>query len=93
MGYETPKKMPGEMSFQELEADEQAGPILQEVALQYLKEKDREFFDREFTGEIDQDGFLVAKKGGTENTKPSQNITGVMEWVTTRTKERLSETK
>jgi hypothetical protein len=64
------------MSFDEIESDPAAGPVLQRVALNYLKTYNKEYFDREFTGELDKDGYLIRKDGQNANTKPSQNIGG-----------------
>ena len=79
------------MNFSQLEADPIAGPILQGKALEYLKTQDAEYFEREFTGELDSEGYLDAKKGGSSNTKPSQNIGGgkAMQWVIDETKAAL----
>jgi len=81
------------MSFQELEKDEVAGPILQKKALEYLKEHDTEYFERDFTGNLDEEGYLVKKDGQTSSTKPSMNIGGgeAMERVVEMTKEELRE--
>lgn len=77
------------MDFTQLEADPIAGPILQEKALQFLRTEDSEFFNREFSGELDDDGYLTKKDGTSSNTKPSQNITGGMQRVVEMTQEAL----
>ncbi len=79
------------MDFSQIEADPVAGPVLQEMALKYLKEENKDYFEREFTGELDSEGYLDSKKGGSSNTKPSQNIGGgvAMEKVVEWTKEAL----
>ncbi len=46
------------MDFSQLEADPVAGPVLQEMALKYLKEENKDYFEREFTGELDSEGYL-----------------------------------
>lgn len=77
------------MDFTQLEADPVAGPVLQEKALQFLRTEDSEFFNREFSGELDDDGYLTKKDGTSSNTKPSQNITGGMQRVVEMTQEAL----
>jgi hypothetical protein len=64
------------MDFNQLESDPTAGPVLQRVALNYLKTYHREYFDREFTGELDNKGYLIKKNGQESSTKPSQNLGG-----------------
>ncbi len=64
------------MGFNELERDLVAGPILQKKALEYLQSEGSEYFNREFSGELDDEGYLFKKDGATSNTKPSQNIGG-----------------
>lgn len=79
------------MSFEELERDSEYKDILQEAALEYLKTEDKEYFEREFSGELDNEGYLLKKDGSNSNTKPSMNIGGgkAMEAVLEKTKERL----
>lgn len=36
-------------------------PILQKMSLKYLKEREGELFYREFTGELDANGYLIRK--------------------------------
>lgn len=81
------------MSFQELEMDEIAGTILQEKALEYLKNQDAEYFSENFTGELDEEGYLVRKDGQPSTTKPSMNIGGgeAMKEVLEMTKAELRE--
>jgi len=80
-----------DMDFQQLESDPQYGPMLQEAALLFLKTEDREYFEREFSGELDEEGYLLKKDGGNSNTKPSQNIGGgkAIERVLAITKEKI----
>ncbi len=88
---ETPKDFDA-MDFNELEADETAGPVLQAQALQYLRTEQSDYFKREFNDKLDADGYLIKKADGmTSNTKPSQNIGGgkAMDEVVRRTKEAL----
>ncbi|MDB5194808.1 MAG: hypothetical protein JWN50_822 [Parcubacteria group bacterium] len=74
------ERMPGSqfdsMDFAALESDPATGPTLQEQALNYLRTKDSEFFNKEFSGELDSEGYLLKKDGTTSNLKPSQNIGG-----------------
>ena len=79
------------MDFSQLEADPVAGPVLQEMALNHLKETQAEYFDREFTGELDSEGYLDSKRGGSSNTKPSQNISADVDIVAEMTKVALKE--
>lgn len=65
-----------DMSFQQLETDPRYSRILQEAALEALKTEDKEYFEREFNGELDAEGYLLRKDGTNSNTKPSQNISG-----------------
>jgi len=88
MGIDTPKDYDS-MDFAQLEADSIAGPILQEVSLYWLKTYDKEYFDREFTGELDSEGYLKSKSGGSSNTKPSQTIQGNADTIAYMTKDKL----
>ena len=77
MGIEAaPESNYGSMDFDELLKDPVAGPIVEKKALEYLQTEDAEYFNREFSGEMDDDGYLFKKDGTTSNTKPSQNIGG-----------------
>ena len=78
------------MTSDQLEKDPVASKILQKKALEYLKTQDMEWFDREFTGEMTEDGYLVDKKGAA-NTKPFQSIGGgdSFIWVIENTKKEL----
>lgn len=65
------------MTFQDME--EPGSPyekLLQFNALKYLQTNDKEFFKNNFTGELDQDGYLIPKDGSKPTTKPSMNIGG-----------------
>lgn len=63
------------MSYEELEADPVAEPILQQKALEYLRAKDKEYFERNFTGAFDSEGYLIKKgSAGSGSIKPSQSI-------------------
>ena len=62
--------------FSGLEGDPARESLLQQKALEYLKTEDAEYFNREFSGELDEEGYLYKKDGTTSNTKPSQNIGG-----------------
>ena len=66
----------GSMSFSQLKSDPIAGPILEQMSLQYLKNKDTYWFDKKFTGEFDSKGFLIAKTARYANSKPSDHING-----------------
>jgi hypothetical protein len=93
MGFESPKEITNfeSMDFLQLEADPVSGPVLQEQALNYLKTEDKEWFEKEFTGEITPDGYLIGKDGKA-NTKPSQCMGSPgVEKVTQMTKKTLKE--
>jgi len=79
------------MDFVQMEKDPEYIPALQEAALEYLKTEDKEYFEREFNGELDPEGYLLKKDGSPSNTKPSQNIGGgkAMVRVLELAKERL----
>lgn len=79
------------MDFNRLEADPDAGPVLQRMALEYLLTDDRVYFEKFFTGDLDKDSYLIRKDEQKPNTKPSQNIGGglAMLEVTRMTKENL----
>ena len=75
MGMEGAPQSPYEsMSLEEMIADPVAGPIFEQKALEYLMETNK-FFKDEYTGEMDEDGYLI-KKDGTTGPKASQNISG-----------------
>lgn len=63
-------------SFESFYKDPVAKNTLEKVALEYLRTQDRVYFDREFTGELDSEGYLIRRDGGKPTTKPSMNITG-----------------
>lgn len=105
MNFETPRtnediipkppEAPVEVNYElmdplQLESDPVARPILQEKALEYLKTEDKQWFQREFTGELTKDGYLIGKNGSA-NTLPSQAIGGgiAMEKVLRMTREAL----
>lgn len=81
------------MSFSDLEQDPMAGPILQQKALEVLKTDDKEWFDSEYTGELDERGYLVKKNETGASTMPSMNISGgkVMEKVLELTRAELKK--
>jgi hypothetical protein len=55
--------------------------VLQRKALEFLKTKDKEWFDRNFTGEVDAEGYLVAKDGvNITCTKPMGSVGAVGYW-------------
>lgn len=66
--------------------------ILEQESLNVLKKKDSEFFYKNFTGELDPDGYLVPKGGGKGSKKPSETAgSPLMEEVAARTIKRLNE--
>ncbi len=78
------------MSFDDLEKDVVASAVLREQALNYLKNKDKEWFDKEYTGEVTADGYLIDKDGNA-NTKPTQCLGGSgMEEVLNATRAELA---
>ncbi len=94
MGVESTPQSPYEsMDFDELLKDPVARPIVEQKALEYLKSEDSEYFNREFSGELDNEGYLFKKDGTTSNTKPSQNIGGglAMEKVMEMVKAELNK--
>ena len=77
MGIEgAPKSTYESMSFDALANDPVAGPILEQKALEFLQTDDAEYFNREYSGEMDEEGYLLKRDGTNSNTKPSQNIGG-----------------
>jgi len=79
------------MSFEDLESNPEYSPILQEQALNYLKTEDEEYFNREFTGELDDEGYLI-RKSGKAITKPSMAFGPAgMDKVLSATKKEILE--
>ena len=89
MPAESPNKNFEAMSYADFEQDPVYGPVLQEMALVYLQNIDKDFFTREYSGERDENGYLKKKDGTNSNTLPSQNITSGMALVVEMTKQRL----
>ncbi|MFA5961397.1 MAG: hypothetical protein WC848_01800 [Parcubacteria group bacterium] len=58
-----------------MEDDPQFNQILQEESLDWLKTQNKEYFNREFTGALDEKGYLIGKDVDS-STKPFQNIGG-----------------
>lgn len=83
------------MSFDQLESDPVAEPVLQQVALEYLKRNHPEAFFSEYTGEIDSWGYLETTHKDIGKTKPSQQIGGgdPMMQVLKMTRVRLKENR
>ncbi len=82
------------IKFSELTAT--AESILQQEALRYLKTKDKDKFYKEFTGELDSEGFLIRKDGKTATRlKPSVLIQSkwALEEVTKMTEHELQKIK
>ena len=50
--------------------------LVQKKSLEYLQTADQEYFSNEFTGELDEAGYLIKKDGTSSNAKPFQNIGG-----------------
>ncbi|HRH24641.1 MAG TPA: hypothetical protein PK109_03595 [Candidatus Paceibacterota bacterium] len=81
-----------DLSFEQMESHEVYGPIFQQAALNYLKSADSEYFNREFSGELDSEGYLLRKDGTNSNTRPSQNISGFgLKVVESATKEEIGK--
>jgi hypothetical protein len=78
-----------QVQWEEMSADPVGQKALEEASLEYLKTKDREYFDQDFTGELDSQGYLVRRDGGPPNTKPSQHIVGGMKEVIEMAKSKL----
>jgi hypothetical protein len=92
MGFEQPKEVADfeSMTADQLEHDPVAAEVLQKKALEYLKTQDKEWFDREYTGELTPDGFLIPKVEGAVGTKPFQSVSGDgFLWVIEQTKKEL----
>lgn len=83
----------GRMDYGELVRDPVAGPLLEQEALSVLRKQDSQYFDKEYTGELDEAGYLIRKDGDTPITKPIQNISGglLMQQVLENTQKRLVE--
>lgn len=80
------------MTFSDMETQPMGSPIevaLQENALAYLRMRDRKWFFREFSGEVDSTGYLLRKNGQMSNIKPSQCVTGGIPEVRTMTRDFL----
>lgn len=60
--------------FEELETNPASNPILQEAALEVLKEKDPDFFFGQYNGEVNADGYLLDRDGNPTSMKPSQCV-------------------
>jgi hypothetical protein len=90
MGMESPETSKG---FEQFDNNPEAKEILEKVSLEYLTIQDKEYFDREFTGELDSEGYLIPKDGSFAGTKPSMNIGGgqAMQWVIERVKAELDK--
>lgn len=50
--------------------------VLQEKALEYLKNKDSDWFYSRFSGEVSSEGYLLDNDGNETNFLPSQNLGG-----------------
>jgi len=59
--------------------------------LNYLKTKDAEWFNREFSGEVAPSGYLLDKNGKETNLLSSQNITAGIEEVTAQAQAKFTE--
>lgn len=64
------------MSFEDMLKDPVAAQIVEQKSFEYLRNEESDHFDREFSGELDNEGYLLKKDGTNSNTKPSQNIGG-----------------
>ncbi len=73
MGFETPEKME---SSEEDAIDKSVGSeyskILERISIEWLKENDAEWFLREYSGEVSDEGYLINKDGKETNMLPSQ---------------------
>ncbi|MFA5888615.1 MAG: hypothetical protein WCW47_01485 [Candidatus Paceibacterota bacterium] len=80
------------MDIVQLQTDSIAEPILQRLALEFLRTKDREYFIENFTGELDSEGYLI-RKSGDALTRPSQEIGGgaIMLEIVEKTKAELKK--
>lgn len=63
------------MTLAQLQKDPVAAKVLQQKALEYLKTQDKEWFEKNYNGTLDDEGYLM-EKDGRALTTPMQNIGG-----------------
>ncbi|MAZ40998.1 hypothetical protein CL654_02685 [bacterium] len=64
------------MSIEDVKSHPNFDEILQEKALEYLKNKDSDWFYSRFSGEVSSEGYLLDNDGNETNWLPSQNLGG-----------------
>jgi hypothetical protein len=79
MGFESPKEQPNTSLeiFSQLEKDTDPvkRSLFQETCLQVLKESDSNWFYENYTGEVDERGYLITKEKSTAaSVLPSMSI-------------------
>lgn len=57
-----------------IDDDRRYQKLIEDASLEYLKTKDRDWFYKNFSGELAPSGYLLDKKGQETNFLPSQNI-------------------
>ncbi len=78
--------------LQELEDNPEHNKILQEESLKYLKEKESQWFYSEYSGEVDDEGYLLDKNGSKTGFLPSHCIgAGGYAEVVRATQERIGQ--
>lgn len=65
------------------------GQLFEQASLQYLKTKDRKWFNENYSGEQADSGYLLNKDGTESNFLPSNNITGGYDEVLNNAKKEL----
>ena len=86
-----------EMSFFDFEGLPNTHPyfsIFQNQMLKYLKTEDTDYFEQNYSGEVDSEGYLFRKDGSNSNSLPSQNTSSklAMEQVVKMTQDEIRET-
>jgi hypothetical protein len=64
-----------EEAYTNLEGDSRFNKLLEEVALNYLKTKDADYFYENYSG-VAPSGYLIDRQGKETNSLPSQNLGG-----------------
>ncbi len=82
-----------DMTYEEMKADPAGAKLVDELALEYLKTEDKEWFDGAYTGELDAEGQLIPIPGHelASPIKPEMTLSDKgMQWVLQKAKEKLS---
>lgn len=62
---------------EEIKDDPRFKELLEKESLNHLKQNDKEYFYRYYSGEIAPSGYLIGKDGKETNSLPSQNIQNI----------------